>query len=47
MLNQVNIENQLKIGFLNSLKKEEEQLDLYLETFDVVIKQDGNLWPVV
>lgn len=47
MLKHIPIQNQLKIGFLNNMKKQESQLPLFQSHYDLIIIGDGNLWPVL
>ena len=47
MLKNVPIQNQIKIGYLNNLKKQEAQIPRFMENYDLIIQRDGNLWPVL
>ena len=42
MINNVDYENLICIGFLNSPRKLEEEVKAYLEKYDVVIVNDGS-----
>ena len=37
----------LKVGFLNSTENEEVKLDSFRRTFDLIIRGDGSICPVV
>lgn len=42
MIKHVKCKNILKIGFFNDITKSEEDLENYLNKFEIVIKGDGN-----
>ena len=47
MISEISYDNIIKVGYLNNPTLDSHLIEEYEQAFDIVILNDGNLWPII